>query len=76
MHISKKKVPLSKTSSVVKYYNHYEPPVYTSFLDASKALGRINHCLQIKDKDKDKDKDIDKDTLFQVNITHSLKKNM
>ena len=29
--------------SVVKYYNHYESPMYTCFLDASKAFHRINH---------------------------------
>ena len=29
--------------SVVKYYNHYESPVYTCSLDASKAFDRINH---------------------------------
>ena len=29
--------------SVVKCYNHYESPVYTCFLDASKAFDRINH---------------------------------
>ena len=29
--------------SVVKYYNHYESPVYTCFLDASKAFDRIHH---------------------------------
>ena len=28
---------------VVKYYNHFESPVYTCFLDASKAFDRINH---------------------------------
>ena len=25
------------------YYNHYESPVYTCFLDASKAFDRMNH---------------------------------
>ena len=29
--------------SVVKYYNHFHSPVYTCFLDASKAFDRINH---------------------------------
>ena len=29
--------------SVVKYYNHFHSPVYTCFLDASKAFVRINH---------------------------------
>ena len=28
--------------SVVKYYNHYESPMYTCFLDASKAFDGIN----------------------------------
>ena len=28
--------------SVVKYYNHFHSPVYTCFLDASKAFDRIN----------------------------------
>ena len=29
--------------SVVKYYNHFHSPVYTCFLDSSKAFDRINH---------------------------------
>ena len=29
--------------SVVKYCNHFYSPVYTYFLDASKAFDRINH---------------------------------
>ena len=29
--------------SVIKYYNLHNSPVYTCFLDASKAYDRINH---------------------------------
>ena len=29
--------------SIIKYYTRLNSPVYTCFLDASKAFGRINH---------------------------------
>ena len=29
--------------SVIKYYNLHNSPVYTCFLDASKAYDRVNH---------------------------------
>ena len=29
--------------SIIQYYNYYNSPVYTCFLDASKAFERINH---------------------------------
>ena len=29
--------------SVIKYYNYFSSPVYTCFLDASKAFDRVNH---------------------------------
>ena len=29
--------------SIMQYYNYYSSPVYTCFLDASKAFDRINH---------------------------------
>ena len=32
--------------SVVKYYNHFVSPVYTCFLNASKAFDRINYWTQ------------------------------
>ena len=30
--------------SVIKYYNLYNSPVYSCFLDASKAYDRVNYC--------------------------------
>ena len=29
--------------SIIQYYNYYNSPVYTCFLDASKAFDRVNH---------------------------------
>ena len=31
--------------NVIQYYRSYNSPVYTSFLDASKAFDRVNHWL-------------------------------
>ena len=37
-----------KVKSVVEYYNYFRSPVYTCFLDASKAFDRINHWTLFK----------------------------
>ena len=34
--------------SVIKYYNLYNSPVYSCFLDASKAYDRVNHWALFK----------------------------
>ena len=34
--------------SIIQYYNYYSSPVYTCFLDASKAFDRINHWTMFK----------------------------
>ena len=34
--------------SIIRYYNYYNSPVYTCFLDASKAFDRINHWTMFK----------------------------
>ena len=34
--------------SSVQYYNYYNSPVYTCFLDASKAFDRVNHWTMFK----------------------------
>ena len=34
--------------SVIKYYNLYKSPVYSCFLDASKAYDRVNHWTLFK----------------------------
>ena len=34
--------------SVIKYYNLHNSPVYTCFLDASKAYDRVNHWTLIR----------------------------
>ena len=34
--------------SIIQYYNYYNSPVYTCFLDASKAFDRINHWTMFK----------------------------
>ena len=34
--------------SIIKYYNHFSSPVYTCFLDASKAFNRVNHWTLFK----------------------------
>ena len=34
--------------SVIKYYNYFSSPVYTCFLDASKAFDRVNHWTLFK----------------------------
>ena len=34
--------------SVIKYYNYFGSPVYTCFLDASKAFDRVNHWTLFK----------------------------
>ena len=34
--------------SVIKYFNLYNSPVYSCFLDASKAYGRVNHWTLFK----------------------------
>ena len=34
---------LYTVKSVIQYYNYYNSPVYTCFLDASKAFDRLNH---------------------------------
>ena len=34
--------------SVIKYYNYFSSPVYTCFLDASKAFDRVNHWTLLK----------------------------
>ena len=33
---------------VIKYYNYFSSPVFTCFLDASKALDRVNHWTLFK----------------------------
>ena len=37
--------------SVIKYYNLYNCPVYSCFLDASKAYDRVNHWALFKIQD-------------------------
>ena len=34
--------------SIIQYYNYYNSPVYTCFLDASKAFDRVNHWTMFK----------------------------
>ena len=34
--------------SIIQYYNYHSCPVYTCFLDASKAFDRINHWTMFK----------------------------
>ena len=34
--------------SIVQYYNYYNSPVYSCFLDASKAFDRVNHWTMFK----------------------------
>ena len=34
--------------SIIHYYNYYNSPVYTCFLDASKTVARINHWTMFK----------------------------
>ena len=34
--------------SLIQNYNYYNSPVYTCFLDASKAFDRINHWMMFK----------------------------
>ena len=34
--------------SIIQYYNYYNKPVYTCFLDASKAFDRVNHWTMFK----------------------------
>ena len=34
--------------SIIQYYNYYNNPVYTCFLDASKAFDRVNHWTMFK----------------------------
>ena len=34
--------------SIIQYYNYHSSPVYTCFLDASKAFDRINHWTMFK----------------------------
>ena len=34
--------------SIIRYYNYYNSPVYTCFLDAYKAFDRINHWTMFK----------------------------
>ena len=34
--------------SIIQYYNYYNSPVYTCFLDASKAFDRVNHWSMFK----------------------------
>ena len=34
--------------SVIKYYNYFRSPVFTCFLNASKAFDRVNHWTLIK----------------------------
>ena len=33
------------SKSVIKYYNYFSSPVYSCFLDASKAFDKINHWI-------------------------------
>ena len=37
-----------RVKSVIQYYNYYNSPVYTCFLDASKAFDRVNHWTMFK----------------------------
>ena len=34
--------------SIIQYYNYYNSPVYTCFLDAPKAFDRVNHWTMLK----------------------------
>ena len=34
--------------SIIQYYKDYNSPVYSCFLDASKAFDRVNHCVMLK----------------------------
>ena len=34
--------------SIIQYYNYYNSPVYTCFLDASEAFDRVNHWTMFK----------------------------
>ena len=34
--------------SIIQYYNYYNSPVYTCFLDAPKAFDRVNHWTMFK----------------------------
>ena len=34
--------------SIIRYYNYYNSPVYTCFLDAPEAFDRINHWTMPK----------------------------
>ena len=34
--------------SIIQYYNYYNSPAYTCFLDASKAFDRVNHWTMFK----------------------------
>ena len=39
---------ISTVKSVIKYYNFGNSPVFTCFLDASKAYDRVNHWTLFK----------------------------
>ena len=41
-------VCINTVKSIIQYYNYYNSPVYTCFLDASKAFDRINHWTMFK----------------------------
>ena len=39
---------ISTVKSILHYYNYCNSPVYTCFLDASKAFDRVNHWTMFK----------------------------